>query len=188
MKFMHSTALAVLTLAGLTACDDSTGPAGPTDVTVNFAALVNGETLVCGASYAGVGVSSTEITPTDFRLYVSDVQLLRSDGSSEALELEQDGLWQRENVALLDFENGSASCVNGTTGTNTSVRGTVPAGSYTGLRFTLGVPASLNHQDQAAAPPPFDLSALFWSWNGGYKFVRMDHSSSTTSALSRSNI
>ena len=79
---------------------------------------------------------------------------------------------------LLDFENGSGPCANGTAATNTSVVGTVPAGDYTGLRFTLGVPEAMNHQDQTAAAAPLDITGLFWSWNGGYKFARIDHVSS----------
>lgn len=181
MQLKHTLAFSLLAVAGLSACDDSTGPEGPIDVTVDFAALVNGADFACGQSYTNVGTMNTEITPTDFRFYVSDVQLIKSDGSADALELEQDGLWQRENVALLDFESGSLSCVNGTTATNTSIRGTVPGGDYTGLRFTLGIPAGLNHQDVAAAPPPFDLSGLYWNWNGGYKFARIDHNSAAPS-------
>jgi uncharacterized repeat protein (TIGR04052 family) len=178
MKHTYRFASAVLLLAALAACgDDSTGPAQPLDVTVEFAAVVNGAPFQCGQTYAGVGSSNTDVILTDFRLYVSAVELIDASGEAYPLELEQDGLWQRENLTLLDFEDGTSSCGNGTAGTNTSVRGTAPAGDYTGLRFTLGVPESLNHGDQTTAAPPLDLTALFWSWNGGYKFARMDHTS-----------
>lgn len=170
----------VLAAAAVAACDDSTGPEGPIDVTVDFAALVNGTTVACGQSFPGVGTSNSEISIQDFRFYVHDVQLLKADGSSEALQLEQDGLWQNQNLALLDFEDATGDC-SGTPATNTSVRGTVPAGDYTGLRFTLGVPMTMNHQLAASADPPQDLDHLWWSWNGGYKFVRMDHLSSEPS-------
>jgi uncharacterized repeat protein (TIGR04052 family) len=49
-----------------------------------------------------------------------------------------------------------------------------PAGSYRGVAFTLGVPFARNHGDLAAQPAPLSLSRLFWSWNGGYKFLRVD--------------
>ncbi len=160
------------------ACDDDPiEPAGPIDVTIDFAAAVNGAAFACGQTFSNVGASQTTITPVDFRFYVHDVTLLASDGSEEVVSLEQDGIWQRDNLALLDFENGSGPCVNGTTATNVSVRGTVPAGTYTGVRFTLGVPQSMNHADQTTAAAPLDLTALFWSWNAGYKFARIDHTS-----------
>ena len=169
------TAAAILAVAATAACDDGTQPELPLDVDIEFAALVNGDAFVCGQSYTGVGTGQTTITPTDFRFYVSDVRLISADGTEQIVELEQGDGWQLDDVALLDFENGQGPCVNGTAATNTSVRGTVPAGSYTGIQFTLGVPADLNHADQTIAPAPLDLTALFWSWNGGYKFARMDH-------------
>ena len=177
MKFSYTSVCALAAVAVLAACDDSTTPATPIDVSIDFAALVNGAAFACGQSYAGVGTTGSDVELTDFRLYVSGVALIDGSGGVQPLELEQDGLWQRDDLALLDFENGSAACVNGTTATNTSVRGTVPAGDYTGLRFTLGVPESMNHVDQTTAAAPLDLTALFWSWNGGYKFARMDHTS-----------
>ena len=174
----RATTALLVPFAAFAACDDEpSAPSGPIDVTLQFGAEVNGQPFTCGASFANVGASGTTITPTDFRLYISGVSLIDSNGAEVALSLEQDGLWQRENLALLDFENGSGPCVNGTAATNTTIRGEVPAGTYTGVRFTLGVPFSMNHVDQTTAQAPLDLTALFWSWNGGYKFARMDHTS-----------
>ncbi|WP_405282396.1 MbnP family copper-binding protein [Gaopeijia maritima] len=166
---------ALLTVA---ACeDDPVEPAMPIEVTLDFAAVVDEAAFSCGNSYDNVGTSNTTITPVDFRFYVHDVELIAADGSSVELELTQDGTWQRDNVVLLDFENGSGPCVNGTAAMNTTVRGTAPDATYTGVRFTLGVPEELNHADQTTAAAPLDLTSLFWSWNGGYKFLRIDHTS-----------
>lgn len=177
IRISHATrAVALLATASLIACgdDDPTGPVGPVDVTLNFAAVVNGADFACGTSYADVGASSTEITPVDFRFYVHDVALLDADGSAHDVELDEN-LWQRDGVVLLDFENGSGPCVNGTSATHTAVTGTVPAGDYTGVRFILGVSEDLNHADHTTAAAPLDLTGLFWSWNAGYKFARIDH-------------
>jgi hypothetical protein len=59
--------------------------------------------------------------------------------------------WQDRDVALLDFENGSASCTNGTPETRDAVVVMAPAGTYNGVVFTLGVPFSRNHEDLAKA-------------------------------------
>lgn len=171
--------VALVPLAFAACDDDPVAPAGPIDVSLDFVAEVNGAAFACGQSYAGVGTAGTEITPVDFRLYVHDVVLLGDGGEEAPVELTQDGTWQFENLALLDFENGSGPCVNGTAAENTSIRGTAEAGDYSRVRFTLGVPFELNHIDQTTAPAPLDLSALFWSWNGGYKFARLDHTSAS---------
>jgi len=66
-------------------------------------------------------------------------------GKSIPVNLTQDGKWQYQNVALLDFENKSGGCANGTVETRNQIVGTIPKGNYQGLQFTLGVPFNLNH-------------------------------------------
>jgi uncharacterized repeat protein (TIGR04052 family) len=147
-------------------------------VTVRFAAQINGQPFACGQSYAGVGTTRSTVTPSDYRFYVSDVSLVDETGRAVPVTLAQDGVWQLDNIALLDFENASGPCRNGTTGMNTEVRGTIPAGRYVGLRFTLGVPFARNHGDPTVAASPLNLTAMFWNWQGGYKFVKFDTASS----------
>jgi uncharacterized repeat protein (TIGR04052 family) len=169
--------LPVGALAGalaLAACaSDSTAPSGPQAVAIRFTPRVGAQAFTCGQSYTGLGSTSTTATATDFMMYVSSVELLRADGSAEPVELVQDGRWQIDDIALLDFATNT-NCPNATADTNYVVRGTVPAGNYTGLRFVLGVPFARNHADVASAPSPLNLSRMFWSWNAGYKFVRLD--------------
>jgi uncharacterized repeat protein (TIGR04052 family) len=94
------------------------------------------------------------------------------------VELVQDNKWQLDNLALLDFEDGTGACRNGTPDRNAQVTGTVPAGlEYHGLKFTLGVPFEKNHTDLTNMPPPLNLTALAWVWNAGRKFARLDFSS-----------
>jgi uncharacterized repeat protein (TIGR04052 family) len=148
-------------------------------VTVDFKAAVNDVPFVCGQTYQGVGVSSgaTEnaYRMDDFRLYIRDVHLVKDDGSEVAITLDQDGVWQYKNIALLDFENG---CLNGTVDTNTQVHGQLPSGEkladYTGLCFTVGLPFEENHADPGQASSPLNASGMLWSWTTGRKFVRID--------------
>jgi len=144
------------------------------EIKLNFAAYVGEEEFVCGESYEGVGTEKSTITPKDFRFYVSNLALINDDGDAIPLELSQDGKWQYQNTALLDFEDGSSSCDNGTAEINTTVAGTIPAGDYQSLQFTLGVPPNLNHDDAAIAPSPLNLTSMWWNWQGGYKFLRVD--------------
>ena len=110
---------------------------GEQPVTINFRALVGPSDFACGQSYPGLGSMGTTVQPSDFRLYVSSLRLVDTSGSELPVTLDQDQLWQYQNVALLDFENKVAPC-DGTTATNTAVHGQVaPAsGGYTGVRFT----------------------------------------------------
>jgi len=179
-------AMATTSLLGLAACAGAppaspgsrSASAGTQPVTLNFAAQVAGQPFACGRSYAGIGTTGSTLTPSDFRLYVSEVHLIDGAGRAVPVRLAQDGVWQFEDIALLDFEDGSGPCRNGTGATNLQVRGSVPEGRYTGLRFTLGVPFARNHGDPTIAPSPLNLTAMFWNWQGGYKFMKFDAASS----------
>jgi len=143
-------------------------------VALKFQAMVGAEQFACGKSYSGVGTSNSTLTPSDFAFYVHDVKLLTASGAEVPLTLDQDGTYQDGNVALLDFEDGTAACSNGNTAVHTGVLGTAPAGKYTGVKFTIGVPFDRNHLDLATQPSPLSLTRMFWAWNTGHKFVRFE--------------
>lgn len=141
---------------------------------IRFEARVGEEAFSCAKTFEGLGTQKNKIEPLDFRLYIHDIRLVDDKGAEVPFELEQDGVWQYKGVALLDFEDKTGSCVNGTEVTHTTLQGKAPAGVYKGLKFKVGVPFELNHADSAVAPSPLNLSTMFWSWNGGYKFLRLD--------------
>jgi len=155
--------------AGVPAAAQSTMP-----VKLKFAATAAGAPVTCASKIAGVGTTASTIGLIDFRFYVSRVRLVKADGGEVPVTLTQDGLWQLDDVALIDFEDGTGGCANGTAETRDVVEGAVPAGRYTGLRFDVGLPFEKNHRDPTLQPSPLNLSRLFWSWNGGYKFMRFD--------------
>ncbi|HEY3499144.1 MAG TPA: MbnP family copper-binding protein, partial [Polyangiaceae bacterium] len=131
-------------------CRLACGPATELAFTIDFSAVVGAEPFDCSGVYTNVGADDSSIRPVDFKFYVHDVRLLDESGTPVAAALEQDGLWQYENVALLDFEDDTGLCANGTAATNSLIRGRVPAGKYRGIAFRLGVPFELNHADLTA--------------------------------------
>lgn len=167
--FEARTALA-LSIVALGACGQAMQP-----VSITFHGKVGTETFACGQTYSGLGTSKTQVQLSDFRFYVHDLRLIDSGGAEQPVTLSQDGLWQYESVALLDFEDKTGPC-DGTAATNTALHGSaaVGSGSYTGLRFVLGVPSELNHGNQATAPAPLNFTSLFWTWQDGYKFLRTE--------------
>jgi len=155
---------AALVLAG---CSGEPVPEGQA-LTLRFRAAVGAEDFAVKRAYSGVGKPGTVFTASDLRLYVHDFKLLRAGGDEVAFELDQDGKWQYQSVALLDFEDTA------TAETNAQVTGHAPAGSYTGVHFKVGVPFELNHKDIGSAPSPLNLSTMYWAWNGGYKFTHIE--------------
>lgn len=154
--------MAPRTLAAAALALASCGPAqGP--VAIRFAATANGAPLAC---------TSPGVALTDLRFFVHDVVLLTDDGESLPVTLDAAAPWQNSQVALVDLENGTASCETGSPATHTIVTGRAVRGKIAGLRFTLGVPFALNHADPALAAPPLDQTGMHWHWQAGYKFMR----------------
>lgn len=160
--------------AALVAAGVASAAAADTPVTIAFVPEIAGKAFSCSETYAGLGTTGADVQILDFRFYVSEAALIAADGSLHPIALEQDGAWQSGPVALIDFEDGAGSCTNGTPQTNATLRGTAPDGDYVGLAFEIGVPIDLNHGDPTLAPAPLDLTAMFWNWRGGYKFVKFE--------------
>jgi uncharacterized repeat protein (TIGR04052 family) len=156
-------------------------PVEPEPVSIRFKGAVADRPFSCSQSYSAVAGQTIE--PADFRFYVQDVTLLTADGEEAPVELTPDGLWQTAELALLDFEDRTGRC-SGTAEVNTQIRGTVAdrGKAWAGLRFTVGVPFAQNHQDRAAAPSPLNLTSMFWSWQSGYKFARIEGTTQAGSA------
>ncbi len=143
-------------------------------VSIPFTAEIGGKPFSCSETFPGLGSTAATVQAVDFRLFVSEAALVKADGSLQPIALDDDGQWQQGSLALLDFEDGSGGCANGTAGTNTTLRGTVPEGDYTGLALTIGVPFAQNHGDPTVSAAPLNTTAMFWNWQGGYKFLRID--------------
>jgi len=169
--------LACMFLLSLSLLTGGSAIAQQQEVNIRFDAEINGKAFSCGQTYNNIGTKKSSVTPSDFRMYISEVHLIDEKGNPVEVNLTQDQTWQLDNVALLDFENGTGPCRNGTPPLNQTIRGNIAPGKYTGLQFTMGVPFARNHGDPTVAPAPLSSTAMFWNWQGGYKFLKFDMAS-----------
>ena len=103
---------------------------------------------------------------TDLRFFVTEPALHETDGDwVEVVATRQ--------ATLIDLEDGSGGCRNGTPGVTRTLSLIAPRGDYDGLSFTVGVPFALNHADPIHAAPPLNDPAMHWHWRTGYKFLRL---------------
>ncbi len=161
-----------MSLVFLTALAAAAGVQQP--VEIRFDGTVGDKAFQCGTTYPGVGKPAASIKPTDFRFYVTGVALIDAKGRHVPVTLDQDGLWQYRDVALIDFEDGSGPCRGGNAGINRAIKGTAPAGQYRGVAFEVGLPPDLNHGDAATAPAPLNFTGMFWAWAVGYRMFKVD--------------
>ena len=170
-------ALATAVSSLLIACGGG-GDAGPRAVTLEFAAYAGNAPVQCGTAVTGLGSGGVDAQIKDFRFYVSNVKLLKADGTEVALTLGANDDWNlssgADSLTLIDLEDATGSCAAGTAATNATIKGTVPAGNYVGVKMTMGVPFALNHSDYATATKPLDIQAMAWSWQSGRKFAKIE--------------
>lgn len=119
------------------------------------------------ADYNGTfaDANGRKFTISDFRYYLSNIVLIKGDGSEIPLA----------DVVLLvsPLENDY-------------LLGDVPVGDYQGLRFYYGLDSATNHLDPATFPAGNPLAVqtpgIHWDWNSGYIFSKMEGKCDTSLA------
>jgi uncharacterized repeat protein (TIGR04052 family) len=181
---LKTTAITLICAAALSACGGGSDtvvstPAADQAVSIQFAA-VNGTTPVtCGTRLTGLGSTSVAADLKDLRFYITNVALINDKGVAVPVTLNSNN-WQltqgSETVSLIDLEDASGACADAThtAETNAVITGTVPAGTYVGLKASMGVPETLNHSAITGGVAPLDVAATAWSWQSGRKFTKIE--------------
>jgi len=103
-----------------------------------------------------------------FKYYISNIKLLKADGTFFS---------ETDSYHLID---------ESLVGSKSITIQNVPKGTYTGIRFMIGVDSARNVSgSQTGALDP--INGMFWSWNSGYIMAKMEgtyiDSSSTKKSL-----
>lgn len=150
-------------------------PAAAANTMLKFAFVAGKEAVACGKEIQNIGAGRNTAQIMDARFYITNIRLIDAQGIEVPFVLTPDNKWQSDKVALLDFEDGTGLCRDGgNSDLNDTVKGKAPAESYTGIVFDLGLPFEMNHADVATSKTPLNIQALWWNWQNGYKFARID--------------
>ena len=140
----------------LVSCDDDNDTKPSTSGTVvlditNIAGTVNVDET--GATNY-TNANGDNFSVTKLKYYISNVKLLKGDAVAYSMP---------ESYFLVDESKLSSTKLS---------LPQVPNGSYTGIRFTLGVDSARNVSGaQTGALTPSDM---FWTWSTGYIFFKME--------------
>jgi hypothetical protein len=107
----------------------------------------------------------------DGRNYQIDV--LKFFVSRLALLTPTDSVVNVDDVALVDLYRANSNIVSGA----------VPKGTYTGLRFNIGLDYDLNHSNQTSYATDHPLSTttgMYWTWASRYVFTMIEGRADTT--------
>jgi uncharacterized repeat protein (TIGR04052 family) len=164
-------------ISAVGACGEGTSEDGETqrELVIHFNALVGDEEARCGQLYQGVGSSELEVELRNLKWFVSKLELVNEAGEASPLTLIEEAPWQSRDAALIDLEDGAAGCSEfGNPETNSQVKVLAPEGSWSALRFEVGVPQAVNHLDLTDSAAPLNQSDMFWAWQSGHKFTRIE--------------
>ena len=167
-------ALALAAAVSLSACDSADIDAPATaSVGLLIEPVVGTDAFDAARTYT-VGGRATSFAVS--RLFVSDVALLRADGTAVRVLSDAPLVLPARDDAGATVQH----TVDGTVhyapldlGAFRGTLGTVPAGDYAGVRFTVGLSAATNRVDATQAPAASALEIRtdvgnWWSWNSGY--------------------
>lgn len=165
-KLMITAVFSLLTFATiLTGCkkDDDETQTVAQKLSFHLHTRVGTNAAVYGVPYQDA--SGRKFNLSDLRYYISNIVLIKSDGSPLPL-------------------NGKVLLVN--PATNEYELGEVPVGSYMGFTFMLGLDSTTNHSDPttygATNPLSIQSPGIHWNWNSGYLFMKIEGQVDTTLA------
>ena len=169
-KLVLMAAVALLTTATIfTGCkkdEDATPEPTPNTVqkfSFHMHSMVGMNAAAYGVQYQDA--SGRKFNIADFRYYISNIVLIKNDGSEYALS----GKVILVNPATHEYELGD-----------------VPVGGYKGFKFMLGLDSATNHADPTTYPASNPLAiqspSNHWDWNSGYIFMKVEGNVDTTLA------
>jgi len=106
---------------------------------------------------------------TQLQYFISDIQLQGTNGSWRNISLRSTPQ-QGDNVALLGMHCEEKSPAQW----KVEFLDTVNLKDYHAIRFSLGVPFDKNHLNPLTQPSPLNDSSMFWVWQTGHKFLRLE--------------
>lgn len=163
---MLGTALAITIFTGCKKDEEITEtPTTPTatygEMEIEFEHTFDGAEFTMGTTYTNA--NGEEVNYSTVKYYVSNIKLTKTDGTE----------WvQPESYYLVDLSTPSSAMLH---------LHDVPTGDYTDITFTIGVDSTRcvsGAQEGALAIS----NNMFWSWNSGYIFVKMEGSSSASNS------
>ena len=171
--------LLVLSLV-FSGCDSTVNEDGSSMVTLFLQPTVAGTPLSSDLSTT-YEVNGATVSFTSARVYISEIELLRSDGTALTFEGE---------TITAPAKNESDEDVTHTVtdqvvlakhdlGQHLYELGMAEAGDYTGIRYKVGLDGLTNRLDASQVPASHPLAKQtdknnHWNWSAGYQFLRMD--------------
>ena len=164
--------VALFSMFVLPACTQSEQPSeDESNVSIPIETVFNGEVLGCDAT---LNIQSHQWQLSQLAYFVSSVEVRFDTEQWHQVDFIVSD-WQTSQTALVWFPRDCGQAQSLTANTQLILALSQQEwDTVTALRFELGVPFETNHQNPLTQPSPLNISEMFWSWQMGHKFVRLD--------------
>lgn len=146
--------------------DPQPAPVETGTLKLEFKHKVDTAALAFGKNY--VNAKGDTFKVSKFNYYISNIRLVKSDNS----------VYSETNSYHMVKHSQAASTIISLTN--------IPPGAYTSVSFMLGVDSARNVSGaQSGDLDPAVASDMYWSWNSGYIFLKMEGSSPKSGEVSK---
>lgn len=160
-----STAFVVVALMAMSSCGhNNINPNDKGDFSIEFESRVGDNELVLNTQTYKNALNQ-DFTVTKFNYYVSNIVLTNADGTKYTVP-------QNESYFLISSADKASQTIT---------LKNVQEGDYTGISFIVGVDSLRSTLDMSertgVLDPAAGASDMYWSWNSGYIFMKMEGTS-----------
>lgn len=162
--FLPFAVIAIIALLTVSSCKkDKDNDLGSGPITLHFDNRAGSDDLVFGTNYTTPNGESVNFSK--FNYYISNVVFIKTDGSEYVVP--KDSCYHL--VMESDPETAELTINN------------VPGGDYNGVRFIIGVDSLKSTTDISQRTGDLDpadaASDMYWTWNSGYIFYKLEGTS-----------
>jgi len=169
---------ALFCLLFISSCDSSEKLISTNNESIIFSPTFKGETLTCNSVIAH---SNKKWHYTQLQFFVSSIELQNNKLEWQKASLIK-SVYQTDKIALLG-EHCDSSNKKNNANWRLILDPKIDLTKITRIRFHLGLPFAINHLNPLTQESPLNISTMFWGWQKGHKFLRLEMASSNDNWL-----
>lgn len=162
----------------LTGCEANSPEDDQAMIMLDLEPMVGTQSLAENTVYT---LNGQKMTFTSARMYLSEIVLIQEDDTEVTFAGESITAPAKNDAdeTVTHTTNDRIVLAKHDAGEQAYELGEVPAGTYKGVRFKIGISGLTNKMDPTQVPATHALTKQtdrnnHWSWNSGYIFLRMD--------------
>jgi len=186
LRFRFFNTVLLLSVVLLAGCDNSNNltSADAENNKITFQVQFSGKNIHCESTFPLSVTTKAMWQYTQLQFFISNIELKNTQGGWYKPALIKSP-YQSHDIALLGEHCNKANKSKRNWSLNFANKVNIKAANA--IRFTLGIPFRLNHLNPLTQESPLNVPSMFWGWQQGHKFLRLEMSSRLPQSLKTNN-